>query len=153
MRAETQRGIRVAALAALVLIGATGVATVRPVSGDDASATRQTLDAGVSERRAAAQPAQQPRRRELIEALAALANVRPRDLRAAAEQHGGLLPALQAFGVGREQVLSGLTEFARARYAPAVAEGRLSEQQAQRLAEAQARRVLRRLGGLPARGR
>lgn len=108
----------------------------------------------------AQQPAQRPPqaqegpgpRRELLMALAALANVTPQELRAAQQDRGGLIPALQSLAVPREQILKTLTAFARRRFAPAVTEGRLTHEQAEQLAQQQARRLFRRLGGTP-RGR
>jgi hypothetical protein len=94
-----------------------------------------------------------PRRRELLEALARLAGVSPRELQRAAEEHGGLLPALQSLGVTDDQVRDLLAEQALRRFEPAIAEGRLSREQAEQLARRQANRLLRRLGGMSPRGR
>ncbi len=105
----------------------------------------------------AQQPAvaqQEPeQRRELITALASLANIPAQELRVAARDIGGIVPALESLGVTREQVLETLTEFALRRYEPAIAEGRLSPDQARQLAQNQARRLYRQLGGTPPRGR
>jgi hypothetical protein len=96
---------------------------------------------------AAVEAAQQapPDRRAILEALARLANLTPRELQAAVADHGGVLPALEARGVGRAAVLEALTSLFAARFEPAIAEGRLTREQAAQLAQQQARRLIRRL--------
>ena len=94
-----------------------------------------------------------PDRRELMEALANLAGLSPRELRELVQEKGGLLQALESRGVTQQQILDMLTQQALRRFGPAVAEGRISQQQAEQLARQQARRALRRLGGTAPGGR
>ena len=140
-------GVVLAAVAALALGGPARTRAADPTAG----ATPAGLAAprpGASDERT-----DRPRRRELWAALSRLAGVSPRELRGAIEERGGLLPALQSLGVTQDQVLDVLTEQALRRFEPAIAEGRISREQAEQLARRQAGRLLQRLGGVAPRGR
>jgi len=86
--------------------------------------------------------------RAVIARLAELAGVPPRDLLAAVQEHGGLHQALNALGVDDQQLLAALTEVVMQRYAPAVAEGRLTTAQARQVSRRGAQRLLRGLNRL-----
>jgi hypothetical protein len=139
-------GIALAVVAALAL---GGLSQTRAAGSTTAVAVAEQA---APEQQAPPERQDRPRRRELLEALARLAGVSPRELHRAAEEHGGLLPGLQSLGVTEDQVRDLLAEQALRRFEPAVAEGRLSREQAEQLARRQANRLLRRLGGMaPAR--
>ncbi len=118
-------------------------------AGRNGGRTGRASDPAVGGRQQAA-PQEQgpPNRRELLMRLASLAGVSPEEFRRAVRDQGGVRPALEAFGVDEAKLLDSLAEMIRHRFDPAVAENRISQEQADQLARQEARRLLRRLNGL-----